>query len=287
MWAANLRHGVQYTRGQRQTQGLKLHERGLKAKEIAERVGVGASSVYRWTKEYREKQKQEREGEIQRLREEGMTLQEIADEVDIPLSTVARTSHISQMRKTGNEPESKAETEIEPRKAQTKEASEADLDEIPEADEVPAEETCEPDPQPETDDTSRADEEAATPDPEPEAPPPETIPDAILNTASAVMGDFIETRPDDFVARLEASPGEWMTITDNSLSNELERELLTSAAAMCLWQEWMVWYQGERTSAFTDAFGKIGDVFVRGRSGQWSLVAIAASKLREIMRRFL
>ena len=49
MWAANLKHGVQYSRAQRQTQGLKLHERGLNAKEIAERVGVGASSVYRWT----------------------------------------------------------------------------------------------------------------------------------------------------------------------------------------------------------------------------------------------
>ena len=62
-------------------------------------------------------------------------------------------------------------------------------------------------------------------------------------------------------------PSEWMTITDDSLSNELERELLTSAAAMCLWQEWMIWYQGERISAFTDAFGKIGTVFVRGHSG--------------------
>ena len=50
MWDANLRHGVQYTRAQRQTQGLKLHGRGLKAKVIAERVGVGASSVYSWTK---------------------------------------------------------------------------------------------------------------------------------------------------------------------------------------------------------------------------------------------
>ena len=77
------------------------------------------------------------------------------------------------------------------------------------------------------------------------------------------------------------SPSEWMTITDDSLSNELERELLTSAAAMCLWQEWMIWYQGERTSAFTDAFGKIGPVFVRGRSGQWSIV----SKLRSILSR--
>ena len=57
MWAANLKHGVQYTRAQRQTQGLKLHGRGLKAKEIAERVGVSASSVYSWTKELREQEK--------------------------------------------------------------------------------------------------------------------------------------------------------------------------------------------------------------------------------------
>ena len=87
--------------------------------------------------------------------------------------------------------------------------------------------------------------------------------------------------PDDYVARLEASPSEWMTITDDSLSNELERELLTSAAAMCLWQELMIWYQGENSSTFTDAFGKIGPVFVRGQSGQWSIV----SKLRSILRR--
>ena len=40
--------------------------------------------------------------------------------------------------------------------------------------------------------------------------------------------------------RLEASGSEWMTITDDSLSNELERELLTSAAAMCFWQELMI-----------------------------------------------
>ena len=95
------------------------------------------------------------------------------------------------------------------------------------------------------------------------------------------MGAFSETRPDDYVARLEASVSERMTITDDSLSNELERELLTSAAAMCLWQEWMIWYQGERTSAFTDAFGKMGTVFVRGRSGQWHIV----SKLRSMLKR--
>ena len=76
-------------------------------------------------------------------------------------------------------------------------------------------------------------------------------------------------------------PSEWMTITDDSLSHELERELLTSAAAMCLWQEWMIWYQGERISAFTDAFGKIGTVFVRGIAGQWRIV----SRLRSILRR--
>ena len=95
------------------------------------------------------------------------------------------------------------------------------------------------------------------------------------------MGAFAETRPDDYVARLEASGSEWMTITDDSLSNELERELLTSAAAMCLWQELMIWYQGENASSFTDAFGKIGPVFVRGQAGQWSIV----SKLRSILRR--
>ena len=83
------------------------------------------------------------------------------------------------------------------------------------------------------------------------------------------------------MARLEASPSEWMTITDDSLSNELERELLTSAAAMCLWQEWMVWYQGGRTNAFTAAFGKIGPVFVRGQAGQWTIV----SRLRSVLRR--
>ena len=72
-----------------------------------------------------------------------------------------------------------------------------------------------------------------------------------------------------------------MTITDDSLSNALERELLTSAAAMCLWQEWMIWYQGTNASAFTDSFGEIGPVFVRGQAGQWRIV----SRLRSILRR--
>ena len=71
MWDANLRHGVQYTRVQRQTHGLKLHKRGLPAKDIADRVGVGASPVYRWTKEHREKAQQERDAEIHRLSDGG------------------------------------------------------------------------------------------------------------------------------------------------------------------------------------------------------------------------
>ena len=122
----------------------------------------------------------------------------------------------------------------------------------------------------------------ATSDPEPKPPPEQIpIPPDILETARAVMGTFTETRPGEYVARLEANDSEWMTITDDSLSNELERELLTSAAAMCLWQELMIWYQGENASTFTDAFGKIGPVFVRGQAGQWSIV----SKLRSILRR--
>ena len=249
MWAANLKHGVQYTRAQRQTHGLKLHERGLKAKEIAERVGVGASSVYRWTKEYREKQKQERDAEIQRLREEGKTQQAIADELRIDRSTVGRNVQDSQMGILHEEAETPPQLELEP-----------DAPE-PEADETPAE------------------EESITQDHEPELPEP--IPPDILETARAVMGTFTETWPGDYVARLEASDSEWMTITDDSLSNELERELLTSAAAMCLWQELMIWYLGENASTFTDAFGKIGPVFVRGQAGQWSIV----SKLRSILRR--
>ena len=264
MWESNLRHGVQYTRDQRQTHGLKLHDRGLKAKEIAERIGVGASSVYRWTKEHRERIKQERDNEIERLREDGMTLQEIAEEVDMPLSTVARTSQISQMRKTGNEAESEEEPAIEPDEEETGEAPEAAEPELPETDEAPV------------------DEKVATSDPEPKPPPEQIpIPPDILETARAVMGTFTETRPGEYVARLEANDSEWMTITDDSLSNELERELLTSAAAMCLWQELMIWYQGANASTFTDAFGKIGPVFVRGQTGQWSIV----SKLRSILRR--
>ena len=71
-------------------------------------------------------------------------------------------------------------------------------------------------------------------------PLPEEMPHDILNATRAVMSEFSETRPDKYVARLEASTSEWMTTTDGSLSNELERELPTLAAAMCLWQAWMI-----------------------------------------------
>ena len=273
MWAANLKHGVQYTRVQRQTQGLKLHGRGLKAKSIAGRVGVSASSVYSWTKELREREKQERDAEIARLQVEGKNLEEIGEELDIDATTVARNLQNSKSRKMQVEPENEAKPAIEADEAETEEA---EL-ETPETNDAPADE--EPDiPQSEP---PAVEEEPASSEPETEPAPPEEIPEDILNTARAVMGAFAETRPDDYVARLEASGSEQMTITDDSLSNELERELLTSAAAMCLWQEWMIWYQGENASIFTDAFGKIGPVFVRGQAGQWSIV----SKLRSILRR--
>ncbi len=212
------------------------------------------------------------DAEIARLRDEGMTTREIAEEVAVDHTTVAAVLENSQMRKIQQEPA------IEADEVETAEPAIRDMDEAPAEEGV---DISEPDPQPQTDDTPVAEDQPATPEAELEPPPPEPIPDDILNTARAVMGTFAETRPDNYVARLEASPSEWMTITDDSLSNELERELLTSAAAMCLWQELMIWYQGERPSAFTDAFGKIGPGFVRGRSGQWRIV----SKLRSILRR--
>jgi len=272
MYAANLRHGVQYTREQKKAYGITLHDWKLSAKEIARLSGVGVSTVYRWTAELRDREREERESEIQRLRGEGKTQQEIADELGMGRSTVAEIVGNSQMRISDKEPESEAEPEIAAAESEIGEVPEADGRKISEADEAPTEEISELDPQPETEDIPAAEA----------APSPELIPDDILNTARAVMVGFVETRPDVYVARLEVSATEWMAITDDSLSNELERELLTSAAAMCLWQEWMVWYQGERTSAFTDAFGKMGTVFVRGRSGQWTIV----SRLRSMLQRF-
>ena len=88
MWESNLKHGVQYTRGQRQIHGVKLHGRGLSAKEIADRVGVGVNTVYRWTKAHREQNKQQRDKAIIDLRDAGKTHQDISDELKIPRRTV-------------------------------------------------------------------------------------------------------------------------------------------------------------------------------------------------------
>ena len=302
MWEANRKHGVQYTRGQRKAYGVKLHGRGLSAKGIAERVGVGVSSVYGWTKELREKVKQERDSEIRRLRDEGKTQQKIADALGVDRSTVARNVQDSKTGILHDEAETLEIIDVEPRvPSEDKESDILDSgsEEVPEA--TPEEPSGEPRPEPETGEVA-ADElserelepqseappseveevtEEPVDEPDPEPSPPEPIPADILKTARAVIGAFSEARPDGYVARLEASEAEWMTITDDSLSGEFERGLLTSAAAMCLWQEQMIWYQGENASSFTDAFGKIGPVFVRGRAGQWSIV----SKLRSIFRR--
>ena len=294
MWESNLRHGVQYTRDQRQTHGLKLHGRGLVAKEIADRVGVSAATVRRWTEDQRERDRQLRNEAVLELAEKGKTQAEIAEETGVPQRTVSDIlSENVQMRKTAKdlgdelptpeepdpdtaeapadeksdipesisqELESEAEPTIESDEEETGETTEvAEVGERPVEEQAPELEVAEPE-TPETDETP-AEEESVTSDSEPEPSPPEPIPDHILNTARAVMDDFTETRPDDYVAKLEASGSEWMTITDDSLSNELERELLNSAAAMCLWEEWMIWYQGVNASTFTDAFGKIGPVF--------------------------
>ena len=107
MWESNLRHGVQYTRDQRQTHGLKLHERSLSAKEIADRVGVGVNTVYRWTKAQREKAKQEREQAVLDVAGEGKTQKEIADELRIDQATVSRimqNPQMGEMHKDSDEP---------------------------------------------------------------------------------------------------------------------------------------------------------------------------------------
>ena len=287
MWAANLKHGVQYTRVQRQTQGLKLYQRRLTTKDIAGRVGVSAATVRRWTKDQRERDKHDRNDLVIKLAQRGIKQAEIAKETGVPQRTVSDIlSENVQMRETAKEVESLENTDSELKyevaAAQEFEVEDEEARALPEetaldsdADETRADEPVEPAQESESeysDETSELEAEPAPPDP---------IPDDILNTARAVMVGFVESRPDAYVARLEVSANEWMTITDDSLSNELERELLTSAAAMCLWQEWMIWYRGERTKAFTDAFGKIGPVFVRGQAGQWKIV----SRLRSILRR--
>ena len=295
MWAANVKHGVQYNQKQKRAFADRLKERGLANPQIAEMVAVSNRTVRRWYPKTISPAKEE----AQKLRGEGKSLRGIAEELDVPKSTVDYwLSENGQMTVSDTEqepleePERALETgeapiEAEEEKPQpatdpelyTENATDQEEAVIPD---LESETSEDPDPEPDTDEAP-ADEKPSTSEPvsEPEPPPPEEIPEDILETARAVMGAFTETRPDEYVARLEASDSERMTITDDSLSNELERELLTSAAAMCLWQEWMVWYQGEGTSAFTDSFGRIGPVFVRGQTGQWRIV----SRLRSILRR--
>ena len=261
IWESNLKHGVQYTRGQRQTHGLKLHDRGLHAKEIADRVGVSINTIYNWTKAQRDKATQEREQAVIELAGEGKTQQEIADELGVRQQTISRivtqNPNIGKMSKLEETPaEPTLQTSVKP--------------------EVPPENPV-TDPEPPTPDEPLLSMLEPRPAPVP-------VPPAILETARTVMPAFTETHPEGFVAKLQAAH-ESMTITDESLSTELERELLQSAAAICLWQELMVWYHGAAASAFADAFATRGDVFVRGRTGQWSIVAVAASKLRSIIRR--
>ena len=88
MWEANRKHGVQYSRGQRKAYGVKLHGRGLAAKEIAERAGVGVNTVYRWTKGLREEERRIRDERILELADTDMSLRQIADEVGVDDKTV-------------------------------------------------------------------------------------------------------------------------------------------------------------------------------------------------------
>ena len=139
----------------------------------------------------------------------------------------------SQMRKSHKEHESESGPAIAVDQNVTEPETEELLVEGPEArveaesgsasaeagpDESPADEqpdTSEHETEPDVDEAS-ADEELAVPKLESAAP--HEIPDDILETARAVMVGFVETRPDAYVAKLEVSPSEWMTITDDSLS---------------------------------------------------------------------
>ena len=193
MWAANLKHGVQYTRIQRQTKGLKLQERGLKAKEIADRVGVSAATVRRWTKDQRERDKQQRNETVIGLAEQGKTQAEIAEETGVPQSTVSDilTENV-QMREigkdvVGQEPPSEhsaSESESDPSstnplsasligdapaelvpKPETVEETSNILESEPDTNEAGADEQpdiSELESQLETDDTSAAEEEPAS-----------------------------------------------------------------------------------------------------------------------------
>ena len=122
MYVANLRHGVQYTRVQKKAYGITLHERKQAAKEIARLSGVGVSTVYRWTTELRDLEKDERNEDIVRMSDKGKTTREIADKVGFDHTTVAAVLENSQMREIQQEPKRETGSEIEADKAKTGEA---------------------------------------------------------------------------------------------------------------------------------------------------------------------
>ena len=212
MWQSNLRHGVQYTRDQRKTRGLKLYARKLSASEIADRVGVSPATVRRWTKEQRERDKEQRNDLVIELAQEGKTQAEIAEETGVPQRTVSDIlSENVRMRETAKEAEALENTAVEP-KLETAPADEAEPNEQPVEDTEPESDTgdepAEETPEPELE--VAPDEEI--PDFELEvSSPPEQIPPDILQGARVVMGAFAESRPEGYVARFEASPSEWMT----------------------------------------------------------------------------
>ena len=194
MYAPNLRHGVQYGREQKRAYGISLHGRELSAKDIARLSGVGVSTVYRWAKELREQEKQERDGEIQRLRDGGLTQQEIADELGMGRSTVAEIVGDSQKRKSDEQLESEAEPAITVNEDETGQEPDQQLAEAQEAqaksesgqpsvetgpEKLPADEqpvALEPGPEPDADE-ALVDEDATAPAAQPEPAAPQEIPD--------------------------------------------------------------------------------------------------------------
>lgn len=95
------------------------------------------------------------------------------------MSALSPTVLPPKLDRRHNNPEIVAEPQLESDEAQTLESPEAVQDEITE-----------------TDDTPTAEDE----------PSPECIPGLILNTTRAAMVGFVESRPDEYVARLEVSP---------------------------------------------------------------------------------
>ena len=90
MWNANVNHGVPYQQHQRKAYGIKLHGRGLEAKEIAKRAGVSLASVNSWTKDIRDIEKLQRDRSVFELATEGKTQQQIADKLEVPQRTISR-----------------------------------------------------------------------------------------------------------------------------------------------------------------------------------------------------